>query len=536
MEIQNNTTENGQISFDEYLKLKQEFEHKQKDIEQRLWLDATISQFDNLLRLNYSKTTEDFAKIILQELAEITNAFIGVFYVYNKDTQLIHATATYACKIEKLTQSVYQIGEGAIGQAAESKKVIYFDDLPQKSLDFTVVSVKVSAASIFILPLVFNNEVYGVLEFMHLKPLEERYLQLLETIAKNIASMLESIFNNALTKKLLHEAQHQNETLQAQEEEIRQNMEEMQTAQEELHRRQAQLDSQLFALDDSKIMRAEFSPDGYLKDANAIFYGTVGYEANELLGKHHQMLIPAEQHNAPEYKQFWENLRAGLKQSGEFVRIGKNGRVITLSATYCPIFDKNDKVERILKCALDISPMQVILKNSQEQNEKMQAQEEELRQNMEEMQSMQESLQRQFDQTSALKRDLDARMNVFDLATILSEADLKGNILYVNKKLIDVTQYAEKELIGQPHNMLRHPDMPKAVFKVFWDTIQAGKVFRGIVKNRKKDGSHYWVDAVISPVLGENGKPVKYIGVRYLIEDEALAEKLFAKMCKDLGI
>ncbi len=120
------------------------------------------------------------------------------------------------------------------------------------------------------------------------------------------------------------------------------------------------------------------------------------------------------------------------------------------------------------------------------------------------------------------------RAEIADVTSIVSEADLKGNILAVNDKLCEVSQYSREELIGQPHSIFRHPDMPKEVFKEMWATIGKGKTFRGIVKNRKKDGTPYYVDAVIAPVLGENGKPEKYVGVRYEIT-EAEIERQNAK-------
>ena len=107
------------------------------------------------------------------------------------------------------------------------------------------------------------------------------------------------------------------------------------------------------------------------------------------------------------------------------------------------------------------------------------------------------------------------RAEITNLTSIVSEADLKGDILNVNEKFIEVSKYSREELIGKPHNTTRHPDMSKEVFKEMWSTIGRGKIFRGIVKNRAKDGTPYYVDAVIAPVLGENGKPRKYIGVRY---------------------
>ena len=111
--------------------------------------------------------------------------------------------------------------------------------------------------------------------------------------------------------------------------------------------------------------------------------------------------------------------------------------------------------------------------------------------------------------------ELNVRVDIMNMTSIVSESDLKGDILNINEKFIEISKYSREELIGHPHNTTRHPDMPKEVFKEMWSTIGRGKPFRGIIKNRAKDGTPYYVDAVIAPVMGPNGKPQKYIGVRY---------------------
>ncbi|MGM9427343.1 methyl-accepting chemotaxis protein [Hydrogenophaga sp. MI9] len=115
----------------------------------------------------------------------------------------------------------------------------------------------------------------------------------------------------------------------------------------------------------------------------------------------------------------------------------------------------------------------------------------------------------------AVESELKVRTDIMNETSIVSEADKKGDILSINEKFIEVSKYSREELIGQPHNTTRHPDMPKDVFKQMWSTIGRGQIFRGVVKNRAKDGTPYYVDAVIAPILGENGKPMKYLGVRY---------------------
>ena len=114
-----------------------------------------------------------------------------------------------------------------------------------------------------------------------------------------------------------------------------------------------------------------------------------------------------------------------------------------------------------------------------------------------------------------VEAELKVRTEIMDVTSIVSEADKKGDIVSVNDKFLEVSKYSRNELIGHPHSTTRHPDMPKDTFKQLWSTIGRGDTFRGIIKNRAKDGTPYYVDAVIAPIMGENGKPKKYLGVRY---------------------
>lgn len=114
-----------------------------------------------------------------------------------------------------------------------------------------------------------------------------------------------------------------------------------------------------------------------------------------------------------------------------------------------------------------------------------------------------------------LESELKVRTDIMNLTSIVSEANKKGDIISINQKFVEVSKYPAEELLGFGHNTTRHPDMPKSVFKEMWATIGRGDIFRGIVKNKAKDGTPYYVDAVIAPILGTNGKPEKYLGVRY---------------------
>lgn len=108
----------------------------------------------------------------------------------------------------------------------------------------------------------------------------------------------------------------------------------------------------------------------------------------------------------------------------------------------------------------------------------------------------------------------------FDKNTpLISTTDLKGKITFVNDAFIEVSGFSKQDLIGQPHNLVRHPDVPSAVFGDMWSKLKDGKPWIGIVKNRCKDGGFYWVQAYVTPIL-ERGQCIGYQSVRTLPTDE----------------
>jgi len=93
---------------------------------------------------------------------------------------------------------------------------------------------------------------------------------------------------------------------------------------------------------------------------------------------------------------------------------------------------------------------------------------------------------------------------------IVSKTDRKGIITYANRVFIDICGYSEEDLLGQPHSIIRHPDMPGAVFRLLWDTISSGKEIFAYVKNMTCNGDHYWVFAHVTPTFGPSGDIIGY--------------------------
>ncbi len=114
---------------------------------------------------------------------------------------------------------------------------------------------------------------------------------------------------------------------------------------------------------------------------------------------------------------------------------------------------------------------------------------------------------------------------------LISSTDKRGVITYTNQTFVSICGYSEAELIGRSHNLVRHPDMPAAAFKELWNKLNAGQSWRGVVKNRCKDGSYYWVDAFVSPLF-EKGEIIGYQSVRIKASDKLIrkAEKIYQRI------
>ena len=214
----------------------------------------------------------------------------------------------------------------------------------------------------------------------------------------------------------------------------------------------------------------EFNMDGTIITANQNFLSAMGYELADIKGRPHSTFCDRDYAASLEYRQFWDKLNRGEFETGEYKRVGKNGKEVWIMASYNPVMGADGKPFKVIKFATDVT---------------------------------------------ASKAELKTRTDIMNMTSIVSEADLRGDIISMNEKFIEISKYSREELMGKPHNTTRHPDMPKEVFKEMWATIGRGKIFRGIVKNRAKDGTPYYVDAVIAPIMGDNGKPKKYLGVRY---------------------
>jgi methyl-accepting chemotaxis protein len=220
----------------------------------------------------------------------------------------------------------------------------------------------------------------------------------------------------------------------------------------------------------------EIDLSGTITSCSDALQSILGNSHGEIVGKKIGSFVDPKTAAGQEFSGLWNAVLLGETKQTDMLLSRREAKPLWMAIQFSPVLDAQNKVCKVL----------AILTNNSE--------------------------------TKALaleNEDLRVCAEIINMTSIVSEADLKGDIVTVNDKFIEVSKYSREELIGHPHNTTRHPDMPKEVFKELWSTIGRGRPFRGVIKNRAKDGTPYYVDAVIAPVMGENGKPKKYIGVRY---------------------
>ncbi|MBX3102860.1 MAG: PAS domain S-box protein, partial [Bacteroidetes bacterium] len=309
------------------------------------------------------------------------------------------------------------------------------------------------------------------------------------------------------------------EVSMAQEEELRQNAEEMEAQQEEMRRTQIELTGMINALNNSAIVSTA-DPQGRIISVNDQFLQVSAYKREELIGQNHRILKSGHQSDDI-YESLWKAITKGEVWKGEFKNKAKDNKYYWVTATITPVLDAQRKPVKYIAVTFDVSAQKLQEEQIRAALEISQAQEAELRQNAEELQGAQDEMRK-------TQIELRGQIGAVNNAGIVAETDLRGNITLVNEEFCRVSGYAREELLGQNHRLLRSGQHDAGFYEALWERITSGEVWKGIFHNKTREDQPYWVKTTITPVLGFDGKPVKYIAVSFDITAQILQQQQLA--------
>ncbi len=246
----------------------------------------------------------------------------------------------------------------------------------------------------------------------------------------------------------------------------------------------ADFEGQLSAINKSQAV-IEFDLQGNILNANENFLSTLGYSLDEVKGKHHSLFVEPEYSASAQYRQFWDDLRAGKYQASEYKRIGKGGKEVWIQASYNPIFDLNGKPFKVVKYATDVTDSK--LRNA----------------------------------------DFQGQLQAINKALAVIEFDLSGTIKYANENFLQTMGYSLDEIQGKHHSMFAESSFAGSQdYRNFWENLRAGRFEQGMYKRVAKGGKIVWLQASYNPILDLNGKPCKV--VKYASDITASKEMEFA--------
>jgi methyl-accepting chemotaxis protein len=226
----------------------------------------------------------------------------------------------------------------------------------------------------------------------------------------------------------------------------------------------------------------EFQMDGTVITANDNFLGALGYNIDEIQGKHHSMFVEPAVRDGAAYTEFWANLNRGQYQSGEYKRIGKGGREVWILATYNPIFDANGKPFKVVKFATDVT------------------------------------------ETKLRNADLAGQISAIGKSQAVIEFDMAGNVLSANDNFLHALGYSLGEIKGRHHSMFVDPsEREGAAYRAFWAALNRGEYQAAEYKRIGKGGREVWIQASYNPILDLNGKPFKVVKYATDTTDQVIA-------------
>jgi PAS domain S-box-containing protein len=273
---------------------------------------------------------------------------------------------------------------------------------------------------------------------------------------------------------------------------------ERKTAVEETQNALRELNDVKAAIDQHAIV-AITDPRGKITYVNDKFCAISKYSREELLGQDHR-IINSGHHPKEFIRSIWQTIGGGKVWKGEIKNKAKDGTFYWVDTTIVPYIGENGKPNQYIAIRADIT-------------ERKKAEE----------------------QTNHIVRELNDVKSALDEHAIVAITDHRGKITYVNDKFCAISKYSREELIGQDHRIINSGYHPKGFIRSIWQSIGSGMVWKGEIKNKAKDGSHYWVDTTIVPYIGESGKPVQYIAIRADITERKRAEEQNAAALRELN-
>jgi len=459
------------------IKNKNDEEKRKQEDFQRNWATEGQAKFAELLRSVNNRSLEDLSYVVISNLVRYLSANQGgVFLVMEEaEERYFELMACYAYERRRLESRTVKWQEGLVGRCGVEMLPIYMTDIPQQYTNITSGLGEETPTSLFLCPIVMNEELLGVIEIASFKELQEYERTFIEKIAEIYGATISGVKINMQTEKLLKESQEQGQRMSEQEREMRQNMEEMKILQHEAAEQSKEFVSFSNTVNHTMI-RADYDVHGTLLYANTNFLKKMGYERNsEVEGKNISMFINNK--DSEWFNNLWTELSEGGSHYEGFMKhITKQQNDLWTLSTYTCVRDTQGRVKKIMFLAIDITEKKL------------------------------ESL------------NLEAVNKALNRSNYYAEFDFKGVFLNCNTNLSATLNYKDEIQSMNLFNICScDDDMMQS-----WKDVQKGVTFEKDIKFQTNDNAECWIHGTFTAVKDMYGDIVKII----FIGNDITAQKI----------
>ncbi len=311
----------------------------------RSWTMNGHTIINDILRENQHKI-EVLTDTLLQKIIEYIELNQGGIFLLNQDNKSeLNLIASYAYDRKKFLEKTIEVGEGLIGTCAMEQKTIFMTDIPDNYINIGSGLGDSKPRCLLIVPLIINEQFYGVIELASFRKLMEHEVAFIEKTAENIASTISVAQITINTANLLEQSKQQSEELSAQEEEMRQNMEELMATQEESQRKEHEISEILNAINKS-VKTVTLDAESRILDINDMLTMALGSEKSLFIGKSFSTIVKPE-NNSVDNEILWELMLKGERVSRDELVIANNLN-IHVKSTYNPIMGRDKKLDKVL--------------------------------------------------------------------------------------------------------------------------------------------------------------------------------------------
>jgi len=333
-------------------KAKTEEEIRRDSEEQQKWATTGFAKFGELLR-NNADNMETFTFSVISNLVKYTSSNQGAIFLVDDEennSTYLEMSSCYAYDRKKYVDKKIEAGENLVGQCYLEAETIFMTDIPDNYIHITSGLGDSNPRSLILVPLKFNEHVYGVIEMASFNTFTQHQIDFIEKVAESIASTISTVRVNIRTVHLLEESKLKSEELAAQEEEMRQNMEELQTTQEESARRELEMNGVLNALNSSYLV-GELDVNANILNLNENAIDMLGISKEKAEGHNLRSFIQEEE--LEEFNEIWEKVKSGETAKRQSTVKRAKGSVI-ITESYSPIYDDMDEIYKVLNIGIEV--------------------------------------------------------------------------------------------------------------------------------------------------------------------------------------